>query len=230
METEYLTVTVRLLAAVVAGGLIGFERSFHGRAAGLRTHTLVCMSSALLVLLSIYSQELGLGGDSESVRADPMRIAQGIMTGIGFLGAGVILKSAATVRGLTTAASIWVTAAIGIVVGSGFFYGAALATVITLVTLIVLRWMEPFYPGHHFGRLTVRYSIASDFSEKELVQLVKEHGGKATNAGYRLEEEGQTLAWEMILHMRKMSSFKKLVEALKEEETIQNFDLTLTSR
>ena len=119
---------MRLASALAAGSLIGLERSVHGRPAGFRTHALVCLASALLMLVTAYQWEwLGVtAANEDSFRTDPTRMAQGIMTGIGFLGAGVIFKEGLTVRGLTTAASIWITAAIGILYGVGFFYRAIL--------------------------------------------------------------------------------------------------------
>src|SRR5438132_472276 len=103
----------RLLVALGAGAAIGFERSYHGRPAGLRTHALVCTASSLLMLITVYEGHW-MHAASALVQLDPTRMAQGIMTGIGFLGAGVIIKEGLSVRGLTTAASIWITAAIGI--------------------------------------------------------------------------------------------------------------------
>src|SRR6478672_4780153 len=116
---------VRLLSAVLAGGLIGYERSYHGRPAGFRTHALVCTASSLLMLVTVYEAHW-VRAAADLVRLDPTRMAQGIMTGIGFLGAGVIMKEGLSVRGLTTAASIWITAAIGILAGIGFWYPAGL--------------------------------------------------------------------------------------------------------
>ncbi|MGE3146335.1 MAG: MgtC/SapB family protein, partial [Pseudorhodoplanes sp.] len=114
----------RVLAATGIGALIGFERTFHGRPAGIRTHALVCITSALLMLVTVFQQKWMTEMSPEAIRTDPQRMAQGIMTGIGFLGAGVIFKEGLTVRGLTTAASIWVTSALGILVGIGFYFAA----------------------------------------------------------------------------------------------------------
>jgi putative Mg2+ transporter-C (MgtC) family protein len=116
---QYIETVVHLLAAVLAGGLIGLERSFHGRPAGFRTHTLVCLASSLLMLVTLFQGTWFLSTSPDTVRVDPTRMAQGIMTGIGFLGAGVIFKEGLSVRGLTTAASIWITAAIGVLIGVG---------------------------------------------------------------------------------------------------------------
>src|SRR6187431_3118175 len=120
LQGYYVRIVGHLSVALIAGSLIGYERSYQGRPAGFRTHALVCMASALLMLVSLY-QNLWFEASVEIVRVDPTRMAQGIMTGIGFLGAGVIVKEGLTVRGLTTAASIWITAAIGILVGVGLY-------------------------------------------------------------------------------------------------------------
>ena len=111
-------IAARLLSALVAGALIGYERSFHGRPAGFRTHALVCTASSLLMLVTVYEGHW-MRAASALVQLDPTRMAQGIMTGIGFLGAGVIIKEGLSVRGLTTAASIWLAAASGVACGLG---------------------------------------------------------------------------------------------------------------
>src|SRR5690348_33734 len=123
--TMYAEITQRLLLALAMGAAIGMERSYHGRPAGFRTHALVCLSTALLMLITVY--ESMWFGTNVGTRAtvDPTRMAQGIMTGIGFLGAGAIMKEGATIRGLTTAASIWITAAIGLMVGIGLYFPAS---------------------------------------------------------------------------------------------------------
>src|SRR5688572_23514135 len=110
MATEYLEIVFRLIAALAAGGLIGLERSHRGRPAGFRTHALVCLSSSLLMLVTVYESHWMPRDAAARVVLDPTRMAQGIMTGIGFVGAGAIIKEGLTVRGLTTAASIWITA------------------------------------------------------------------------------------------------------------------------
>ena len=136
MHDTLLTMILKLLLAGVLGGLIGFEREAHGRPAGLRTHILVSLGSALFTIVSLsYSGE----------RSDPSRIASQIVTGIGFLGAGTIIRQGSIVRGLTTAASLWTTAAIGMAVGTGggnLTYLAIVASLIVFVTLSVLNRIE----------------------------------------------------------------------------------------
>jgi putative Mg2+ transporter-C (MgtC) family protein len=146
METPYATMTAHLLAALVAGGMIGLERSLHRRPAGFRTHALVCAASSVLMLVTRYPWQWLPGVPLETVRTDPTRMAQGIMTGIGFLGAGVIYKEGVSIHGLTTAASMWITAAIGILVGVGFYFPAMLATALVLGILSAFRWIEARRP------------------------------------------------------------------------------------
>src|SRR3977135_3097147 len=137
----------RLLAALGAGAAIGFERSYHGRPAGFRTHTLVCTASSLLMLVTVYEALWFAPQVAIRVALDPTRMAQGIMTGIGFLGAGVIVKEGLSVRGLTTAASIWITAAIGILMGIGFYFPLLVSVVLTLGVLSLFRMIEARMPA-----------------------------------------------------------------------------------
>jgi putative Mg2+ transporter-C (MgtC) family protein len=129
----------RLSLAAVLGGAIGFERELRDREAGLRTHLLVCLGSALFTIVSAYGFREFLTSGDQVVRADPTRIAAQIVTGIGFLGAGAIIRQGFSVRGLTTAATLWVAAAIGIASGAGYYSGAVIGTVVTLVALWPLR-------------------------------------------------------------------------------------------
>ncbi len=128
----------RLILAGILSGLVGFEREYHGRAAGLRTHILVCLGSTLVMLTSLHMCDMSVG----KFPSDPGRIAAGVVTGIGFLGAGTIMQFKASVRGLTTAASLWVAAGLGLAVGSGLYFAAILTTIITLVALLFFSRIE----------------------------------------------------------------------------------------
>ena len=131
-------IIIRLISAFILGGLIGLERETHGRPAGLRTHILVCLGSALLMLTSMHIFYLY----RDVTTIDPGRIAAGVITGIGFLGAGTILRFKASVRGLTTAASLWAVAGIGLAVGSGFYVGAYVTSALVLFVLFFLTQLE----------------------------------------------------------------------------------------
>jgi putative Mg2+ transporter-C (MgtC) family protein len=129
----------RLGLAAVLGGAIGFERELREREAGLRTHLLVCVGAALFTIVGAYGFHDFLTSGDQVVRADPTRIAAQVVTGIGFLGAGAIIRQGVSIRGLTTAATLWVAAAIGIAAGAGYYPGAIIGTVVTLVALWPLR-------------------------------------------------------------------------------------------
>lgn len=132
-----ISILVRLLLAVIVGGLIGSERGKHGSAAGLRTHILVCIGSAMTALTGLYASNTLHASD------DILRLAAQVISGIGFLGAGmIIVKNGNVVTGLTTAAGMWATAAIGIALGFGFYVGALVATVACFFTTAVLTRME----------------------------------------------------------------------------------------
>jgi putative Mg2+ transporter-C (MgtC) family protein len=150
-------IAIRLVVAAALSGAVGLEREWRERAAGLRTHMLVGVGSALFTLVSAYGFNDFLVGGSNVVRADPSRIAAQIVTGIGFLGAGAILRQGLTIRGLTTAAGLWVVAAIGMAVGAGYYSAALLTTGVVLFGLGPLRWAEGYIVARRRtgGRLEV---------------------------------------------------------------------------
>jgi putative Mg2+ transporter-C (MgtC) family protein len=144
-----ILVILSLLLAALFSGVIGFEREYHGHSAGLRTHLLVAIGSALIMIISVYgfsywdslyTAHSGVSGSSR----DPARLAAQVVTGIGFLGAGTIVQNGVSVKGLTTATTIWVAMAIGLACGSGCFVIAAIATVIAFIALVSMRKIEKF--------------------------------------------------------------------------------------
>ncbi|MGD8483890.1 MAG: MgtC/SapB family protein [Thioalkalispiraceae bacterium] len=223
--TETGPILGRLLWALLAGCVIGLERSVHGRPAGLRTHALVCMSSSLLMLLTVYQWELLKGMPLETIRVDPTRMAQGVMTGIGFLGAGVIMKEKLTIRGLTTAASIWMTAAIGIIIGMGFLMPALYATLLTLVVLSILGWSERHLPTRRYARLSVSFKQFEKLSKDELYQLIKEHHIAASSPSYELDESGEVFHYQMTINTSKTDAFNTLSNKLAEIDAVKSFTI-----
>lgn len=138
-----LHIFLRLMLALLLGGLIGFEREQSKHAAGLRTNILVCLGSCLLMMLSIYGFSAFV--DEPNVRVDPARLAAAVITGVGFLGAGTILFTGKSITGLTTAASLWVVSAIGLAVGAGFYFASSATTVMVLLTLWAFNKLEKRY-------------------------------------------------------------------------------------
>lgn len=157
---------LRLLVASVLGAAVGLERDLHGRAAGLRTHLLVSLGAAVFMVLSEQVAVLSSGRFS-----DPGRIAAQIVTGIGFLGAGAIIKEGLTIRGLTTAACLWTAAAIGMAAGFGAYLLAGVTTTIAMVCLVFLKKIEHHYPKDSYRFLTVTTPLSIPASR--IVELVK---------------------------------------------------------
>jgi putative Mg2+ transporter-C (MgtC) family protein len=228
-DPVYAEILLRLLAALATGGLIGLERSYHGRPAGFRTHALVCLSTSLLMLVTVY--EARWFESSEHVRAaiDPTRMSQGIMTGIGFLGAGAIMKEGLSVRGLTTAASIWITAAIGILIGIGFYFPATIAAALTLGTLSVFRWIEARIPVQFYAHFHVRFAREAVLDEEELRTLVRAHGFTIAGLSYRLDAAAGYFEYRMVIRADRAASARTLTDALSKLDTVTEFRLSPAS-
>jgi putative Mg2+ transporter-C (MgtC) family protein len=174
--THYGELIFRILLASLLGGLIGLERDVHGRAAGLRTHLLVSMGAAVFTILSeVISRQASTTG----LISDPARIAAQVVSGIGFLGAGVIIKEGVNVHGLTTAACLWGAAAIGMAAGSGFYAIAIVATIIALISLTFLKLVENYYSKDTYRMLSVQTHI--EVSAAQIIENVKSKRLKIVN-------------------------------------------------
>jgi putative Mg2+ transporter-C (MgtC) family protein len=228
MEHDELVIIVRVAGALAIGALIGFERTFHGRPAGFRTHSLVCIASAILMLVTVYQQQWMTFVDHDAIRTDPTRMAQGIMTGIGFLGAGVIFKEGLTVRGLTTAASIWVTAAIGILVGIGFWFAAMVGAIATLMVLAIFRVIEARLPSEFYAHHMLRFSRTKVLGESELRKMIGDHGFTIANLSSRLSEGGQQFEYRMTIKSRDRLNAERLSEHLRSLPEVLEFRITPT--
>ncbi|HSG27238.1 MAG TPA: MgtC/SapB family protein [Candidatus Krumholzibacterium sp.] len=147
MDALTITYSMRLLTALLIGGLVGLEREFHGKPAGLRTNILMCVGSCLVMIIS-----LEVARNSPSV-SDPGRIAAQVVTGVGFLCAGTIMRSRFTVSGLTTAATIWVLSALGLAIGAGYLMVALVGAFLITLTLIGIRYVEAALGRHHSTHL-----------------------------------------------------------------------------
>jgi putative Mg2+ transporter-C (MgtC) family protein len=227
-SNEYAEMALHLVIALAAGGIIGLERSYHGRPAGFRTHALVCVASTVLMILTVYHVKWFEASFLERVTIDPTRMAQGIMTGIGFLGAGVIMKEGLTVRGLTTAASIWITAAIGILIGVGFYFPAGVATALTLIVLSVFRWIERRMPIEFYANLTVAFLRNAALPEAELRAMVERQGFFVANMNYSVTGEGKIFEYQMVIHSPDRGNTRQLSEALNAVSSVMGFRIAPT--
>ena len=219
----------RIVAALAAGGLIGLERSHRGRPAGFRTHALVCLASTLLMFITAFEGHWFPRDAAARVVLDPTRMAQGIMTGIGFVGAGAIIKEGLTVRGLTTAASIWITAAIGILTGVGFYFAAVLGTVLTLGTLSAFRWIERRLPTESYAVFMVRFAREAVMDEAALRQLIGEHDLDLHNLSYRLRGEVGQFEYRMVLRTLNPENLLKLSNTLNSRQGVLEYRIAPAS-
>ena len=227
-DPVHLEILLRLLSALAIGGLIGLERTYHGRPAGFRTHALVCLSTSLLMLVTVYETRWFPVVSQGKISLDPTRMAQGIMTGIGFLGAGTIMKDGLSVRGLTTAASIWITAAIGILIGIGFLFPAALATILTFGTLSVFRWIETHMPSQFYAHFVVRFARHAIMPEAAMRTLLSEHNFTIANLNYRLDVEGDFFEYRMVIRTNRAQNASELSLALNKLESVREYRVSPT--
>jgi putative Mg2+ transporter-C (MgtC) family protein len=178
------------------------------------------------MLLTAFPEGLIESAPVDTIRMDPTRTAQGIMTGIGFLGAGVILKEGATIRGLTTAASIWMTASIGILFGVGLWFPALVGLGAALVALAGFRWIEARVPSLVYGRLTVHLAGGGRLSEEELVGILEVHDISCSDLSYRMRRG--TFQYEVTIRAQGAASFGRLSETLGDMEHVDEFSIVPT--
>ena len=225
MSGDLIDIITHLGIAIIAGGLIGLERSYHGHPAGFRTHILVCMASSILMLVTIYHKQWFAGADFETLRIDPTRMAQGVMTGIGFLGAGVIFKEGLSIRGLTTAASLWVTAAIGILAGVGFYSVVCIGTIFVLGVVSVFRWIESRMQTLVYAHLTLRFRRDMTMPEGELRELVEGQSFDVTNMSYSAEKEANFFEYSMTIRTLNKDNVGRLSNVFSNIESITEFHI-----
>ena len=212
---------LRPLLALVAGGLVGLERSFHGRAAGLRTYALVSFASALLVGIAQFTDSAPGG-----VNTNVARVIQGIVTGIGFLGAGVIIKEGFTVRGLTTAASVWVVSAIGVAFGLGFLLEGAVAVALTLGALSMLRIVEDRLHVQLYVHCHIAFHRHERRDEAWLRAFVKEQGFSITDLSYRLDGTANVFEYQIVMWTLDKDAVSSLGRALVEDGAVSDFTIS----
>lgn len=228
MLEEFALVGARIAIALAAGAAIGFERGFHGRPAGFRTHALVCLTSSLLMLVTVFQSSWMTEIPVDAIRTDPTRMAQGIMTGIGFLGAGVIFKEGANVRGLTTAATIWITSAIGILIGIGFYLPALMGAAATLLILSGLRWIESRLPKVFHASLMVRFPRATALSEQELRAEIAKEGFAVQNFSHRLTTGGEALEYRATIRRKRSVELDGLSMRLRQMQQVSEYRIMPT--
>jgi putative Mg2+ transporter-C (MgtC) family protein len=219
-ELSWLEILLRVSLAAGLGGAIGIERELREREAGLRTHMLVSVGAALFTLVSAFAWTDWQFSNASGIVFDPTRIAAQIVTGIGFLGAGAIIRQGLSVRGLTTAATLWVVAAIGMATGAGFYSAAVITTILVLLSLYPLR-IAAFRVSERFrpeeGRLAVE--LSSGATTVSVLQAVEDAGAQVR--ALEFEEEGDTRRVDMRVRVRSGRSAAELLDALTRTHAVK---------
>lgn len=193
-----IIIFLNLAGAMLLGFVVGYERSYHGRAAGMRTYGLVCMASAALVVIAGYPDFWYGGRAIAPVALDPTRIIQGIVTGIGFLGAGVIMKEGFTISGLTTAASVWASSAIGVLVGVGFYAAAILLALLSAACMVWVHRLESWLPSQAAIVITMRFKKGFLPDEKTMAEMALRRGYEMASGTLAIAQSSGALEWRFV--------------------------------
>jgi putative Mg2+ transporter-C (MgtC) family protein len=215
----------KLALAAVVGGAIGFEREAHGQAAGLRTNILICVGACLMMQLSLNMETLfrHLPGDTSVVRLDPGRIASYAIASMGFLGAGAIITGKGTVKGLTTAAGLWLVTAIGLAIGADFFAPALFAALISLICLYGMRQVKVWFHRDTYTILSLKFQGLNDHIE-QIKQILGEQGFSISFTAFRREMSENVSSYRMHLSSKDNIPWANLVDEIAKTPDLLEFE------
>lgn len=220
-----LIVFFNLLGALLLGLLVGYERSYHGRAAGMRTYGLVCMASAALTVIAGHTG-IWFGGIVPSFGADPTRVIQGIVTGIGFLGAGVIMKEGMNISGLTTAASIWAVSVVGVLIGIGFYLSAMLLALLSALCMVGVPKLAGYLPSHHAVAISLCFREGVMPSEQSLREAALKRGYEIAGGSISISMNNGKASWQFVaVNQGKGAPLSALAQELGSFEGMESFHL-----
>ena len=228
MIATNVTVFLCLFGALLLGLLVGYERSYKGRAAGMRTYGLVCMASAALTVIAGYPG--AWYGAGAATGGDPTRVIQGIVTGVGFLGAGVIMKEGLNISGLTTAASIWAASVIGVLVGVGFFLSAMLLALLSALCMIGIPKLTHFLPSRQAVSILLHFRKGFDPDEGRLRQMAFDRGYELAGGSIAIAMRDSEVEWHFVAVAFDKNSgapISELARELRENENITSFQLSI---
>lgn len=222
-----ILILVNITGALLLGMVVGYERSYHGRAAGIRTYGLVCMASASVTVIVGFPQYWFGGLLPLGATADPTRVIQGIVTGIGFLGAGVIMKEGMNISGLTTAASIWASSAIGILCGAGFYFAAIMLTAISSLAMVLGGHVENWLPSRHAAAVVLRFKNNEIPIEDEIRQLAAKSGYRIAEGSTSIICRDQCQEWHLVFlaNSSRKVSIPQLASTLQQCQNLQGFQV-----
>jgi putative Mg2+ transporter-C (MgtC) family protein len=213
LEVSYLDMVLRLACALFVGAVIGTEREYTHRPAGMRTHILVSVGSCVVMLTSqvIFAKYLPYG-----ITADPARLSAQVISGVGFLGAGTIMREGVTVKGLTTAASLWTVACLGIAAGGGFYEVALLGMLFALTALTIFEWLQRMLPGNRVVTYDMEILTENVVDAMDMIhQAADDHNGHLSNFRVEALGNGYKIHFRVDFHGRKTDKrYKKFMEAV----------------
>ncbi|HJV60685.1 MAG TPA: MgtC/SapB family protein [Albitalea sp.] len=218
---------LNLVGALLLGMLVGYERSYNGRAAGMRTYGLVCMASTALTVF-VGHASFWYGGTAGHVAADPTRVVQGVVTGIGFLCAGVIMKDGLSISGLTTAASIWTASAIGVLLGVGFYAAALLLALLCMATMSLLHKLEAKLPGRSTLEVCLTFGAAGPPRFDELAEQAQARGYRVLQDSLCITFSDSLPVWRfcvVALERTRATSPMLLAEEMATSEGVASFSI-----
>jgi putative Mg2+ transporter-C (MgtC) family protein len=221
-DMEFLA---RLILAAVLGGIVGLEREIHGRPAGIRTYLILSLGTALLMVLSEYLLVVYPGRFPDiGIQGDPGRIAGQAITGVGFLGAGVIIRYKDSIRGLTTAACVWLVCSVGLAVGAGFYLLGVAVTLLALVALIGLKALELRMKKDWFESLQV---VSEDLPGQisRMTDLIRQHGFEVITFGLRRDAKNKELEATFQVKVRAIQPQREILQDLLEIEGVKAVNL-----
>jgi putative Mg2+ transporter-C (MgtC) family protein len=226
-----LLVFANVLGALLLGLLVGYERSYHGRAAGMRTYGLVCMAScALTVIVGFPGSWFGGTVQAAQLAAvDPTRVIQGIVTGVGFLGAGVIMKEGLNISGLTTAASIWSSSAIGVLVGLGFYAAAILVALVSAALMMWAAKLEQWLPSRPAVAVRLRFRPGFTPREDALADFAQGLGYLLAGGTFQIQQAAGRQEWSFVAIARKRSrgtAVTRIAERLGSLDGVEEFQVS----
>lgn len=217
-----------LLGALLLGLLVGYERSYHGRAAGMRTYGLVCMASAALTVIGGYSQDWFGGNYMLATGGDTTRVIQGIVTGIGFLCAGVIMREGFSISGLTTAASLWASSVIGILVGVGFYIAAVSLALLSAICMVWVSKIESWLPSRQAVAITLKFRSGYNPDESVLRAMAESRGYEIAGGTISITLTNGCPEWQFIAVARrrqKMIPISELAREMSRFDGVTGFNL-----
>jgi len=227
--TTNMLILLNIFGALLLGLVVGYERSYHGRAAGMRTYGLVCMASCALTVICGYPNMWYGGGMSHLISTDPTRVVQGIVTGIGFLGAGVIMREGFNISGLTTAASIWASSAMGVMIGLGFYLGAIGLGFLCAMSMIFLSKVEAWLPSRHAVAMTMRFKEGFMPEVQQLRAIALKRGYEIAGGSMMISSDHGAQEWRFVaiaLSKRSGATMAELAKEMSQFDGLDGFQLS----